>query len=177
MSKNQLLKILTHPFFIGFIITAIIALIVMPDVSKYKADVKEIRYNKDHTLIFSDLDADHNSEEIDFDIKTSLFKIMVRQGKGIKEQYNLGSKPIGGGSYFTGDYNNDGLKEIYLLTINSDSLLLSIIDPFHSQDFIVKERLIFYNDTLSFVGELPIGYFVGLTDSESGKNIVFSLSA
>ena len=45
MSKNQLLKILTHPFFIGFIITAIIALIVMPDVSKYKTDVEEIRYN------------------------------------------------------------------------------------------------------------------------------------
>jgi two-component sensor histidine kinase len=177
MSKYQLTKLLTHPFFIGFVITVILTIAFMPDISKYKVDVMDKRYRMNYVYFYSDLDGDQNSEEIEVNSTPAMLKILIHQGKGVKEQYNLRSERLGSDFLYTEDYNNDGLKEIFLLTLYSDSIFLSIIDPFHNQDFIVKERLISYHDTISFIGEYPSAYFLGLTDSDSGKNILFALSA
>jgi hypothetical protein len=178
MTSQRLIKILIHPFFIGLIVTVVIGILAMPDVTKYKVNVVEKHYiTEGRNIYYSDLDADQNSEEINIDHNPLMLKIMIRKGKGIFEQFNLESKSLADDYLYVGDYDLDGNKEIYIVTSRGDSLLLSILDAFHKQDFILKERLIYYNDTVRFGEELPMVFFLGLMNSAEGKNIVFATAA
>ena len=128
-------------------------------------------------IYYSDLDGDQVNEEINVDHNPDFLKIMIMQGKGVVEQYNLSSKAAGSEYLYVEDYNLDGYKEIFILSIRNNSLLLSIIDPLKKQGFILKERLIYSNDSLTYVEGSPSCFFLGTLNAEKENTIVFATSA
>jgi len=177
MRSRQLIKVLTHPYFIGLIITTILTLTLMPEINKYKVDVIEKKNMPEgRSLFFSDLDNDLSSEKIRIQITPSRLNIVVFTGIGIIDQYNLTSKPLSEEFIYTEDYNNDGQKELFLLTRRNDSIMLSIIDPLTKKGFVVHERLV-YSDTINHIDESPQSRFLGLINSvyTMEKDIVFSI--
>ncbi|MFO7670116.1 MAG: histidine kinase [Bacteroidales bacterium] len=178
MDSQRIAKVLTHPFFLGLVITLISMLSLMPEVPKYKADIIESKNILDNqSEFYSDLDNDQSSERIvSFNTK-GVFNIQLYKGKGLIEQYNLRSWLFYLDDINTADCNNDGQKELILLTQRDDSIFLSIIDPLVKKRFIVKERLVFYNDTIQFKNDMPVGFFLGLngSGSNSENDLVFAL--
>lgn len=178
MFRKQLIKILIHPFFIGLVITGIILFFALPDVSRYKVDeVERIATDGWRTIFFPDLDQDGTSEEIFMDRAPNMLQLMLLRDRKLIEQYNLRSKPLSIGFFYSGDYNSDGYEEIYLLTMRNDSLLLSIIDPLVRRDYLLHERLVFYSDTIQFKNEFPEAQMIGLSGFPEGPNkkLIFSI--
>jgi len=168
--KEQIVKVLTHPLFIGIVLTSIILTLISPDISKYKVEIVEkLPIKRPNQLYFSDLNNDGNSEEINIDNNPTLLKVMLFDGVQFINQYNLRSTRIQNQCLYTGDFNNDDYKEIYLLTYRGDSILLSIIDPVVENEFLLYERLIFYCDTIKFELDNPQANYVGLVDFRDGK--------
>ena len=179
MFRERIIKILIHPFFIGLVIASLVMGFVMPEISRYRVEEVERIVAKSHrTLLFSDLDHDGTSEEIYVDNVPNYLQIMFLRDGRLIEQYNLTSKPLSGKYYHSGDYNRDGFEEFYLLTIRNDSILLSIIDPIVEEDFIVYERLVYYNDTIHYDLEFPEVRVAGFADDpeSSGRCLIFSIS-
>lgn len=165
IKKERVLKILIHPFFIGLFVSALILGLTMPEISRYKAVVEEtIHYGTNTRIFFEDLDGDGQSEEINVNWSETLLKVMLFKGAQLIEQYNLLSQPIPGKCFFAGDYNQDGSKELFFFTRHHDSILLSVIDPLVKKDFLLKDRLIFYNDTVHYELDRPEIVFSALRD-------------
>ena len=177
MRSLKLIRILTHPFLIGLVITVIFIPTLIPEINKYKVEVLEKKnLPENRSLFFSDLDNCMTSEEIRLHNTPFILNIVVFKGKGIIDQYNLKSKLLNDEFIYSEDYNNDGKKELFLLTRRNDSILLSIIDPLNKKGFIVQERLVFC-DTINHIDESPQSRFLGLIESEiaSEKDMVFSI--
>jgi hypothetical protein len=180
MDSQQIAKVLIHPFFIGLVITLISMLSLMPEVPKYKTEVIESKYIHDNqSEFYSDLDNDQNSERIVLINTKEVLNIMLYKGKGLIEQYNLRSWLLYPDNINTADCNNDGQKELILLTQRNDSIFLSILDPLVEQRFIVKERLVYYNDTIQIVNDMPEVHFIRWigSGSTSENDLVFALQS
>jgi len=177
MRSRQLIRIITHPFFIGLVITLIFIPTLIPEINKYKVEVVEKQNRREgRSLFYSDLDNDLSSEIIRIQDNPYRLNIVVFKGKGIIDQYNLRSKPLSDEFIFAEDFNNDGFKELFLLTRRNDSLFLSVIDPLNKKGFVVHERLV-YSDTINHIDESPQSRFLGLINSAnvSEKDVVFSI--
>lgn len=109
----------------------LIAILAMPEITKYKVDVAEKRYlrGSQRMIYYSDLDGDQVDEEINVDHNPDFLKLMIMQGKGLVDQYNLSSKAAGSEYLYVEDYDLDGYNEIFILSTRDNSLLLSILDP------------------------------------------------
>lgn len=178
MLRDQIIKILIHPFFIGLVVTGIVLGLLKPEINRYRVEVVERKPNVEQRFTcFSDLDHDGTSEEIIVETFPNILKLMLLTDSRLIEQYNLRSDQITGRNVYFGDYNRDGYGEIYLITTRNDSILLSIIDPLLEEDFIVKEKLVFHNDTIRYEVEWPEVTFVGLADFSCGanKSLLFSI--
>lgn len=178
--RDKFIKVLIHPFFIGLVITVIILCFAMPEVSRYRVEmVERIPTERQRNLFFSDLDQDGNSEEIVMNVIPGMLKLMLLRDSRVIEQFNLRSVPLTLNYFSAGDYNHDGFNELYYLTMRNDSIFLSILDPLVKRNFIVRERLVFHSDTISFENEAPETRILQLVKSGYGSNEqpVFSLSA
>jgi hypothetical protein len=180
MKKEKTISILTHPFFIGLFVSALILAVTIPVIPRYKVSIKDVmHYGSNIDIFLDDLDGDNESEEINVDWTETMVKVMVFKGPLLIEQYNLRSQPIPGHYYFAGDYNRDGSKELYFFSRNHDSILLSIIDPLVKKDFLLKDRLIFYNDTIHYNLDMPEITAAGFIDNKDWDNckVIFSITS
>lgn len=179
MQKERIIRILTHPFFIGLFVSALILWITMPEISRYKMVIKEtIHYGENTHIFYDDLDNDNQSEEINLDYHKTLLKVMLFRGPKLIDQYNLHSLPIPGKCIFTGDYNKDGYKELFFLTLHNDSILLSVIDPLAKKAFLLRNRLIFYNDTIHYELDMPELVSANLSDftGDGIRDFIFGIN-
>jgi anti-sigma regulatory factor (Ser/Thr protein kinase) len=160
----QMIKVLTHPFFIGLVITGLIVAFMFPEIPRFRVTIEHsVQHSTLTGIHYNDLNQDGLSEEINIDRNPEQLKIMLFSGPRLIDQYNFSSRPLDGKFITTGDYNLDGLKELYLVTMAGDSLLLSIIDPFGKEGYLLYERPVFYQDTIEFV-DLPRVFYCGFTD-------------
>lgn len=174
MKIPGLYKMLTHPFFIGLILSVIVWVLWNPAVSKYRVETSGYeRMDPTRKLYYFDLDGDGSSEEIAVDDHPPLLKIMLISRNRIAGQYNLRSQPLSQDFINAGDYNRDGLKELYVFTVRRDSLLLSIFAPFADEPVIQLERPFFFNDTITFEADIPLVHFLGFMEQDSGANRPF----
>ena len=176
--KKKLLGFVTHPLFISLILTSVLLYITYPLFPKYKADlVKKEKVHSNHFSYFSDLDNDGYSEEIALDksYKDKL-SIIVKSKGSIVDQWIIDGI-FNMQELFFGDFNNDGSKEIFLLTIYKNEILLNCFNPFERKFYITNKLIdIFYpknnEKNTSFV-------FSELYDlnGDGTKELVFALSA
>ncbi len=176
--KKKLLGFITHPLFISLILTSILLYITHPLFPIYKAElIKKEKVHSNHFVFFSDLNNDGFSEEIALDKSyKDRISIIVKDKGSILDQWiidGIFNMP----EPFFGDFNNDGLKEIFLLTIANNEILLNCFNPYERK-FYITNRLIdkFYpknnEKNTSFV-------FCELNDLDEDGNeeIIFGLAA
>jgi two-component sensor histidine kinase len=144
MNKNRLIEYITHPVSISLVIWAILVLLIPPLFSKYKIKHIHDEYTTPNVWnFFLDYDNDKLSEKISFDLNDpEQTKIIVSKNGKILNQYDLKYQPADINSVYSGDYNKDGYLELYVYTMNQDSIFLNVIDPYLLRKTIISNRFI-----------------------------------
>ncbi|MFZ0280312.1 MAG: hypothetical protein WAL29_01575, partial [Bacteroidales bacterium] len=131
MVKGRFQELLLHPVFISLILWGIIMFFIPPLFSKYRIKHLSDEFTPVNvSYYYFDLDSDNKSEEISIDLNDAeQTKIIVSKDNKILDQYDIKHQPLSGNSVYFNDYNFDGYQEIYVFTMNQDSIFLNIIDP------------------------------------------------
>jgi len=147
----------------------IITIVFTPGfLKKYKLELISQEFVNKNTPHYADLDHDGNSELIQTYTYLNA-QIMIKNLSGkLEEVYNLPGKWISDKAELpvihTGDYNNDGLDEIFAFTIDEkDSLFISLISHYNERK-ILKNKFIINLE----VSEKGLDYLIiplGLTDN------------
>ncbi len=132
--KNKLLSILLHPLFIALAISLVIIYFLPDYFTKYKVELVNNEYvSVNYRIYYQDLNNDNNSEKIvsyDNSLGNACFDIHSPNGD-VFDQWNFTSKHSSSYKYlWFYDVNNNGYKEIYLITQKKDSIFLNIEEPF-----------------------------------------------
>lgn len=122
-----------HNFFIGFIIAILVTASILPFVkvgSKYKLSIiKNIKQRNGYIDMYKDLYNNGNSIRFhivkNFEGNSAI--ILVKSGRTLLE-WNLHGKLLSYKFLVTGDYNKDGVDEIYAFSYSHDSIFLSGYD-------------------------------------------------
>lgn len=144
--KNKLLFILLHPIFIALVISLVIIFFLPDYFTKYKVElVNQKLVNRDCRIYFEDLNNDNISEKIVSyynSLGNAAFEIHSSNGE-LLDQWNFSKKYSSPNKYlYFFDANNNGFKEIYLITQKRDSLFLNIEEPFVKNGIHKKNILI-----------------------------------
>jgi hypothetical protein len=125
-----LIALITKPWFISMVITVIL-FFLLPIPNRYL--IQQIRTtfkSPSSNEIFYDLNNDGNSEKICFNIEESgLSNFIVYDGEHVIDQWVVKGKFVKENTFFIGNYDNNKLSEIYIITQSNDSILLNIIEP------------------------------------------------
>lgn len=178
LMKNKLLYILTSPLFISLILSLALLLILPPMFPKYKADlIKKLKSNKTQLDEYCDLNNDGYSEKIHLSKSyINRTSIIVYTKGAVIDQWNF-KGVFNMENLFYGDFNNDGLKEIFLLTLYKNKILLNCFNPFNGKRYIIDKPI---DDFYQKKGETTCNLvFEKLTDlnNDNIKEFVFGLNA
>ena len=155
----------------------------LPDLfSKYKIEIisrGKTQYS-DELIYYNDLDSDGNSERISTFINThKQYSLQVFDHLGgILDQWNLaGTIPHVVNRFIAGDYNNDGIKEIFTLCQYNDSIFLYAFTPRSKNMFFIKHRFI----SELYLGNSKTDYSIGdmnvvQLDTSQKKYLVFRIA-
>ncbi len=181
--KAKWLDIISSPFILALPI-AIGIILVLPDFfNKYEA--KLVSSGNSHKVNsveeYHDLDGDGYSERVIVYNNTlgyPAMQVLHHDGSTVKQWDFTGRFSERTDHFYCGDMNNDGIKEIYLFTIKSDSLLMHAIAPFTENVNLFKNKLISkvwkHNDTVQV--NVEYGTFYDL-DEDGIKEMIFAVKA
>ncbi|MBN1340364.1 MAG: histidine kinase [Bacteroidales bacterium] len=129
MGKELYLRILVVFLISGMIFLAIL-LFFFPDIDRYGFHVLKQEPCDWNIVDYHDLNNDGVFEKIACNTSPPIPYFLVTSGKGILDQFNFsgGMCEIDHASY--GDYNHNGLKEIYVFTWSDDSIFLNVVEPY-----------------------------------------------
>lgn len=176
-------EVLFSPYILALAF-AIIIIILLPDIfSRYEVMLTDSgRSEKENSVeVYDDIDGDGYSERIvafNNTLDEPAVKILSNKGASI-EQWNFrGRYPERTGYINCGDLNDDGIKEIYVFTLQSDTLLMHAIAPFTDKGVLFKNKVVtniwWRNDTIqAFVGH---GDFHDL-NNDGYREMVFLVKA
>ena len=144
--KHRLINIVASPFFIAFVLFAIVILFI-PDntFQKYKIElVSQSHGAPDDYIFYDDLDNDGYSERIRRYIdKNGMNAMNVYLPDGtIVDQFNFRRDAVISPVLSTLDCDNNGLKEVYTLSHSDDSIFLNWTEPLNDTDYLPKSRFI-----------------------------------
>ena len=126
---KKLLPLLTHPVVLSLSVTVVIILLFFPHVSKYMLEIKEQIYKKaDKIEFWDDLDGNKYSDRILFtEYPNNITAVTVLfKGKKDLNEWTVRGRSVftNNNNFFTGDFDGNGTKEIYVFTVINDSLFL-----------------------------------------------------
>jgi hypothetical protein len=180
MNKLRAKELLVHPIFISLIIWAVLILFIPPFFFRYR-----IKHIKDEyppgkvTYLYHDLDSDGRSERISFDFNDmEQTKIIISINEKVIDQYDLRYQPVNRLPGFFEDFNNDSYKELYVFTMNQDSIFLNIIDPLKSRKTILADRFIDIRKKAQKSTDIPQPSVIGLInrDNSDSKDVLFYIN-
>jgi uncharacterized protein YneF (UPF0154 family) len=156
---------------------------VAPEQKRYILQTEKIhnRLSADEIRSFEDLNADGESELIrSFKTTSGNHAISIESiDSKIYNQWNFrGDIPNSNIRYFTGDFDSDGLKEVYVFTQTNDTVWLHYFNPFKTDG--VERYNIFVDKVNSTDGK--IDYYIAspqLADinGDGSVSVIFSLRA
>lgn len=142
--QNKLIKFL-YNYRIEIIISIFIlmgSIFIFPHIKQYSIKYHhKTPQHKSSITYYEDLNFDEKSEQIVFSLDNLGFSsLMIREGDRTHGQWIF--KGHFANSFFSFmDFNNNGYKEIYVFTINNDSLFLNAIESY-TTNIIIKDRFI-----------------------------------
>src|SRR5690606_16105682 len=121
---------------ISLVITILILILVFPSVPKYKISVAKIMKNTIDLEVYADMSGDGYSDRISIkDDTADIFSIIVNEAPtGKINQWNFEGKPLTKTNDYLiiGDYDNDNKKELYIFSLNHDSIMLHCINDLNN---------------------------------------------
>ena len=184
---NKLSFILLNPFFIGLPISFIIILLLPHLFDKYKTELVYKKYLYESKVYFHDLNNDSYSEmirlhysgnnrfsdsmyiapAIQIDSDYSVEKLPITVG-----QFNFNNKWFKIQQLYFGDFDNDGLKEIYFYTYRGDSLFFQSLDVFNRKEYFIETFICKFNYRNKFTDMLFGKICVDYDFNDDGSNEV-----
>ncbi len=153
--KERFFGILINPFFLSGII-AVAAYFSLPQYFlKYKLEVESVTDSKGHRVYYVDLNKDGDFEIL-FGSKSDSFVIpasfiLFSPNGDLIDQWNFGADLVSTwgdrGDYWFFDSNDDGYKEVFLITHRNDSAFLSWTQPFSKQRLSFEINEVFIDHT------------------------------
>ena len=145
-ARKRTLSLLTNPFFLAAIPSIALFFIIPVMHQRYRLDLRSsTQVQEGYYTSYCDLDGDGNSEKIvAFDLENSS-GITVSTENKVLNQWNVrGSFSFSNRNtlYIPADCNADGVKEIYLFSLASDSIFLHCIPGPEAKTFSWENRLI-----------------------------------
>lgn len=123
------MKINKYTLFVA--ISVVIFMAIVFNINKYQAElISTVVPAENFSYCYEDLDNDGNSEYIEY-IRISHDKfglIIFDDNKIIEGQWNFSGKWATTWNPFIVDYDNDGIKEIFVFTVHNDSIFLHCLD-------------------------------------------------
>lgn len=119
---------------------------------KYVLSIEHSFPNQEESIvIYDDLDSDNCSEKITFYKKFANVPsiLLERQEKPLSQETLKGE--LAYGKILVGDYNRDGVRELYFTTIDNDSVFLNVLEPL---EFRYLFKRLFITKALRLNGEL-----------------------
>ena len=177
-------NIFTSIWFLGLII-AVPTVILIPDIfSKYKISLmsRSPESTNEYRIYYKDLDGNGNKEKIisfKNNVNQLAFQHFNKDG-GIANQLNFKYNYSPSLSHiFFGDVNQNNLQEVYGFTLKNDSLYLSWVEPYPSQNEVNNHQFIskigtYNNGEMNFA----ITHFeITDVDNDKKNEILFSIEA
>jgi hypothetical protein len=147
MQKDRFKSFLLSPYVVALFAAAVIAFFIPDMFSKYKIHkLREgtTRY-QNQIILYDDLDADGNSDVIHSFIAQQGFhciQVFDHEG-GVIDQWNLdGILPGNDERLVAGDYDNDGIREVFVFCQTNDSIFLYAFEPVEKAPFFIHHRFI-----------------------------------
>lgn len=139
-------RYLKHPLSLGFLISILIVFLFARYLPRYHSELSEqsALSNKGEVYFF-DLDNNGNSEKLHYYQYERIFQptlYLYDSKDNFQSLWNFGELPVKQSQLFAGDYNNNGKKEIFLFTMNADSLFLYVLDTQNDRKNIINRHLI-----------------------------------
>ncbi len=130
---------------VSIFITLILGVLFFTTEQEYELEIKEKRpWVFDRNTTYSDLDSDGKTERILLaNANGGQVGILVYDSDDkLIDQFNFTGDFVRRSDIYNGDYNNDGLSEIYAFTFIGDSLFLNILEGYNTQDPLIRRRYI-----------------------------------
>jgi DNA-binding NarL/FixJ family response regulator len=164
-------KYFNHPLFIGFVLSAIAIYAFAHILPMQHFEITQTSHlNPGDEIYFCDIDDDGNSESINFYASTVFFNptlSIYNSDSSLLAFWNFFDFPVKNSRLFFGDYNQNGIKEIFLFTQDQDSVFIYIINPKDDTRFLVKRRFITtLRNKNSAYRIFPIGLLNNLSNPE-----------
>lgn len=141
---RYLQKIALNPFFQALVVAVTVILFAPLGIEKYRCEQVELITSFDGTqFIYADLDHDGVSERVHTFCNNSQ-NAGIALGKGLYNQDQFNFKGVYeelSPRLMIGDYDGNGLDEIFIFTLHADSLLLHILQYGDTPGLILENRL------------------------------------
>lgn len=136
----------TSPYFLSLIPFLIICFTVPFNFKKYSLEIeKKTPIPENQYIWYDDLDNDGVSEKILASQQDITTAILITRNDVVIDQWNFkGSFEFWMKKclFITGDANNDNNKEVYVFTLNNDTILLHCIQNLNDPDLSFKNRVV-----------------------------------
>lgn len=138
--------ILSSPYILSLIPFFILIIVFPLKLNKYILETKSsVIVPKDYFTWYYDLDNDGSSESISAFNETNTTEITIHNEFGIIDQWNFKGNfdfSLKKCLFITGDQDNNGVQELYVFTLNNDTILLHCISDFENPILTIKNRVI-----------------------------------
>lgn len=178
---RTLIRIIVSPIFLSLIPFLIICFTVPVGLNKYslKFSGKSI-FPENYFVLYDDLDNDGSSEKIVAFDQNYTTAITIQNEDGFLDQWNFkGSFDFWFKTclFIAGDKDGNGQKELYVFTLNKDTVFLHCISDFRKPDLSIKNRVI----AITGAGNLSPDPFIipadmDDLDGDSVRELIFGIS-
>ena len=171
-------KIVKKRFIIlSIVLSGILYLYISHTTYKYDVELVEdsnsLEAEYTYVFYYDDINNDGVSEHYVFVVDKKENSVAVNfyniLGKELT-QINFWNSSHLSQSIYTGDYDEDGIKEIFVTVTRNDSLFLNIF-KYGSWDFIVKDKLLFVRENIRKEFPWFMTFFGNLTDVNNDNSL------
>jgi len=171
--KDKVLQIISQPLIISLILTFVLIYFLPDFFTKHQVThLTSQFYDRHNTTYFEDLNGDLKSEKILYYenvLGKASFEIHDALGYLIDQWNFTSSHASKNWELWFFDANNNGFKEIYMITKRNDSVLLNIEEPFSKDPFSKKDILI--EELKNTDEEIFFSTFIyGVSDSDNNRS-------
>lgn len=128
---------LFHPAIIALLFTFIVVLFLPPQFNKYQAKIIETKtIHQPDVYSYYDLNSDRYSEEMYYHGPPAKYpSLIIRNSGKVVDQKNFKGDFVSGDFFIYCDYDSDSVAEIFVITMENDSIFLTGVNPFSSEEF------------------------------------------
>lgn len=180
---KKIQSVFFNPFVLALLPTLVFIWLVPVKSGRYVLEtVSSTVWSADTYLFYEDLDGNGFSERIRLTKAENRTSVNVdnRHGDPIN-QWNLHGTfdfYLNRRLYIAGDYDNDGIMELYVFTISNDSIFLHVMDDYRRGGYLVRNRLVAVTGP-GQRGPDPLLVPAGMEDlnGDGRKELIFGISA